>query len=60
MPTPPLSDETLLETLRIVFQHGNVSEAARALGIPRPTLQGRYAQAKAKFPDELTQMVNGR
>lgn len=51
MPTPPLSDETLLETLRIVFQHGNVSEAARALGIPRPTLQNRYASAKAKFPE---------
>lgn len=52
MPTPNTPDATLLETLALVRQHdGNVSEAARAAGIPRPTLQARHSLATNRFPD---------
>lgn len=45
MPTPPLSEEKMLEAVEALQQHGTVSGAARAMGIPRPTLQGRLAEA---------------
>ena len=34
------------ETLDLVEQHGNVTYAARAVGIPRQTMQNRYVRAK--------------
>lgn len=51
MPTPPLEDKVLLEALRLVHQHGSVSEAAKAMNMPRPTLQARVTSARHKFPD---------
>lgn len=46
MPQPKLTDEELLETLKLIADNGgNVSAASRASGISRATLQGRQAQA---------------
>ncbi len=51
MPAPRLSPETLAETLALVTAHGgNVIRAARASGIPRPTLQARYMAAQHVAP----------
>lgn len=45
MPTPPLSDELALLGARAVAEHGGVSQAARALGKPRNTVDGWYRTA---------------
>lgn len=45
MPTPPLTDEVMRETLEAVRKHGSVTEAARALGIPRSSLDSRHRAA---------------
>lgn len=49
MAQSPLSEEVMLETLRAVKEHGDVSKASRAMGISRPTLQHRYLMAKNHF-----------
>lgn len=48
MPNPRMSDETLQQTVDSVAAHGNVSAAARVLGLPRGTLEARYRQALNK------------
>lgn len=45
MPTPPLSREIMVETIAAVQQHGSITQAAKALEIPRETLQSRYRKA---------------
>lgn len=52
MPAAPLSDEDMLEALRAYFGNDcNVTEAAKALGLPRPTYQHRLDRAQMKYPD---------
>jgi len=46
MPTPPLSQDEMLEALRLVSEYGSVTEAARIVGINRATLQSRVARAR--------------
>lgn len=41
MPTPPLSDEICHEAVEAMASHKGISAAARALGVPRPTLEHR-------------------
>lgn len=48
MPQPPLSDELAQEAWDAVKAHGSISAAARALGLQRPTLDGRYKTAKQR------------
>lgn len=43
----PLDEALLRETLDMVKAHGSVHAAARATGIPRPTLQSRHQRALA-------------
>lgn len=47
---PVLTDEQLINSVIAVRQYGNVSEAARKLEIPRPTLAKRILAARAKWP----------
>lgn len=55
MPNPGHSDETLLETLRLVSEYGSVREAARmannGAGINFETLKSRFYKARDKFGD---------
>lgn len=51
MPNPGLSDEQLLEALRNYTEYGSITEAARAAGIPRETMQHRVSKARDRFPD---------
>lgn len=48
MPAHPVPDSTLREAMDAVKKYGNVCAAARAMNIPRPTLQGRIETAKAR------------
>jgi len=48
MPAKPLTEDQLLEAIRVVNEYGSVAEAARRLNIARPTLQHRYAAAKSR------------
>lgn len=48
MPQKPLTDDELLEALRIVSEYGSISEAARQLDINRETLQHRVNRARNK------------
>ena len=45
MPTPPLSDELAQQAVEAVREHGTVTKAALALGIPRATLDHRVRMA---------------
>ena len=50
MPVPPVSDEVLKDAIEAMRKNGgNKAAAARDLGIPRPTLQGRIETAKLRF-----------
>jgi len=51
MPTPPLSDELLTEAVTARREHGSVTAAALALGIPRTTLHSRLSEAAARGLD---------
>lgn len=44
----PLSDEELLESVRLRDEHGTISEASRQSGIPWSTLERRLHQAAAR------------
>lgn len=44
-----MTEEELLEAIRVVNEYGSVAEAARRLNIARPTLQHRYAAAKDRL-----------
>ncbi len=46
MPTPPMTEETMRDALRLVDEFGSISEAARQVGMPRGTLQKRVNKAK--------------
>lgn len=46
MPTPEISDAVLRQTCDLIATHGSISGAAKASGIPRATLQSRYARAQ--------------
>lgn len=58
MPQKPLSDELLLETLRLYSEYGSVKEAARIAGINRHTFQTRLCTARDKFGDGATLAEN--
>jgi len=62
MPTPPISFELLLETLRVFeSNNNNISAAARSLNIPRQTFEYRLNRAKEQFPSgSPEQNINGR
>ena len=49
MPTPPLTDDALLEALRIYTEYGSVTEAAKAFDMPRNTFNHRLKLARLKF-----------
>lgn len=51
MPTPPLSDEKMLEALWALTEYGSVAEAARRLELNDTTLRSRLDRAREKFPD---------
>lgn len=59
MPTPPLSDDDMLEALRLVTEYGSVTEAARQVGMNRRTLQDRVSRARASFPDVEDRVPEG-
>lgn len=48
MPTPPLADDQLQEACLAVVVHGNITEAAEAMGIPRGTLRHRLSTARLR------------
>lgn len=48
MPAQPISDEKLREAVLAVEQFKGIGPAARAMGIPRQTLQSRIRQAEAR------------
>lgn len=62
MPQKPLTDEQLLETLRLYSEYGSVKEAARmannGAGINRHTFQTRLNTARDKFGDGETLAKN--
>jgi hypothetical protein len=48
MPAHALSDDMLQQAVEAVKKHGNVTAAAVALGISRPTFQHRYMEAQRR------------
>lgn len=46
MPNPGLSQDELLEALRLVSEYGSIAEAARQIGVARETLQSRVNKAR--------------
>lgn len=46
MPQPPLTENELLEALRVVSEYGSITEAARRIGMNRETLQNRVNKAR--------------
>ena len=60
MATKPLTDEVLAATLAAVREHGNRSAAARALDIPRSTLDHRcnIAESRGIQPASSGSLVN--
>ena len=52
------TDEQLQQAIDAVIAHGSISAAARALGIPRTTVQCRYGLAKDKgFKSEVQPLL---
>jgi predicted phosphodiesterase len=52
MPAHPLSDEILIETLRIYEQSGkNAQAAARTTGLPSNTFKARLMRAQTRYPN---------
>ena len=48
MAAKPLSSETLQSCLDAVKRHGSIHAAARAMGVPRPTMQHRFLEARRR------------
>ena len=48
MPTPPMSDELLRDAVAAKQQHGTVTLAAQAMGVPRSTLEHRLKVAASR------------
>lgn len=60
MPQKPLTDDELLEALRLVSEYGSITEAARVIGLNRETLQSRVNRARDKIQrGELADEVKG-
>ena len=62
MPTPPLADELAFAAVEAVREHGSVTAAALAIGVPRQTFDGRYKiglQRQAKTGVEAPYVVKG-
>ena len=55
MAAHPMSDELLLETIRLWKEVGSIAHAARRLKISRTTFQGRLQRAKTRFPELITE-----
>jgi len=52
MPAHPLSDEIMIETLRVYEQSGkNAHAAAKATGLPPNTFKARLTRAQTKYPN---------
>ena len=52
MPAHPLSDEIMIETLRVYEQSGkNAHAAAKATGLPPNTFKARLERAQTKYPN---------
>jgi hypothetical protein len=49
MPQPRIPEPVLREAYEAVRQHGNVTEAAKALRLPRATMDSRYSRALAQL-----------
>ena len=61
MATPPLTDDELLEALRVVSEYGSIAEAARQLNMNRLTLQSRVTRARDRLADgTLREELDGR
>lgn len=58
MAIPPLTDDEMLEALKVATEYGP-AEAARRLGLPRTTLQSRVKKAKERFPDLADRVPEG-
>lgn len=60
MPQKPLTEDELLEALRVVSEYGSITEAARRLNMNRETLQHRVNRARDKIQrGELADEVKG-
>lgn len=60
MPQKPLTDDEMLEALRVVSEYGSITEAARRLEMNRATLQGRVNTARQKMQrGELADEIKG-
>jgi len=62
LPTPPLADELAFAAVEAVREHGSVTAAALAIGVPRQTFDGRYKiglQRQAKAGVEAPYVVKG-
>ena len=57
MAQKPLTDEQCQEALDLAKQHGGVSAAARAIGMPEATFKHRHREAEKRFG---TMVVTGR
>lgn len=55
MPTPSLKDDLCREAVIAVAQFGGINPAARHLGIPRSTLQGRLRVAEDRGIDAISE-----
>ena len=54
MPTPPMSKELMVETLRVLAANGNSpTQAARSIGVNIKTFWARIDTAKKHFPDGI-------
>lgn len=60
MPTPGLTEAAMREAVAAVAEHGNISEAARALGMPRGTLQSRLKNARTAGIKPRIRVAAGR
>lgn len=54
MPTPPLSDRAKIEAQEAVAKYGSITEAAKALGLPRATLDSRLKRVEKREEYEFT------
>jgi len=58
MPTPPLSKEIMIETLRLWEENGrNAVAASRTINISDKTFQHRLQKAQATFPDGIPESL---
>ena len=58
MPTPNNTDTQLQEAIDAVTAHGSISAAARAVGVPRTTMQSRVLEARRrKFEPQVQSLL---